>query len=122
MPELSRSRSKICRYLAVWGSLFLFTALCTGTALSATLVWDLVPGAKGYRVYWGTAQGSYPNNVNAGGATQYSLDRLPLADNTMYYITVTAYNSAGESGYATPVGYSPGDNTPPLPPKNPWVE
>jgi len=94
----------------------------SGTAMGATLVWDPVQEAQGYRVYWGTSPGNYPNSRDAGSATQYSLDSLPLADNTTYYLTVTAYNSAGESGYASPLSYSPGDNTPPLPPQNLWVQ
>ncbi len=104
------------------GCLFLLMALFVGPAFGATLVWDPVQGAQGYRVYWGTSQGNYPHSVDAGGATQYPLDNLPLADNTMYYLTVTAYNSAGESGYAAPLTYSPGDNTPPLPPEDLWVQ
>jgi len=119
---LSKLRRRNCQYLIGLGSLFLLTVFVVNPAIGATLVWDPVQSAQGYRVHWGTSQGTYPNSVDAGGATQYPLDSLPLADSTMYYLTVTAYNAAGESGYSTPVRYSPGDNTPPLPPKNPWVE
>lgn len=99
-----------------------FMLLFSGIALGATLVWDPVSGAQGYRVYWGTSRGNYPNSRDAGSSTRYNLDSLPLADNTSYYLTVTAYNSAGESGYAAPLGYSSGDNTPPLPPQSLWVQ
>lgn len=110
------------KHFAILGMALVFLLLFSGLALSATLVWDPVSGAQGYRVYWGTTLGNYPNSRDAGSATQYNLDSLPLADETTYYLTVTAYNSAGESGYATPLIYSPGDNTPPLPPQNVWVQ
>lgn len=103
-------------------TLLLLTAVLSSSAFGATLVWDSVQGAQGYRVYWGTSAGSYPNHIDVGNVTQYSLDKLPLADNTTYYVTVTAYNSAGESGYAAPLRYSPGDNTPPLPPQGVWLQ
>lgn len=102
--------------------MLLLLTVFSGFAFSATLVWDPVQGAQGYRVYWGTSKGSYPNHITVGDVTSYSLDKLPLADNTTYYITVTAYNSAGESGFAAPLTYSPGDNTPPLPPQGVWVQ
>jgi len=108
--------------LKILGMGTVFVLLFSGIALGATLVWDPVSGAQGYRVYWGTSPGSYPNSRDAGSSTRYDLDSLPLADDTTYYFTVTAYNSAGESGYATPLSYSPGDNTPPLPPQNVWVQ
>ena len=93
-----------------------------GSVFGATLVWDSVSSAEGYRVYWGTSLGNYPESRDVGSSTRYNLDSLPLADDTTYYFSVTAYNSAGESGYATPVRYSPGDNTPPLPPQSVWVQ
>ncbi|MBW2095974.1 MAG: fibronectin type III domain-containing protein [Deltaproteobacteria bacterium] len=110
------------KHLKTLGMGMAFVLLFSGFALGATLVWDPVPNAQGYRVYWGTSLGNYPNSRDAGSSTQYDLDSLPLADDTTYYLTVTAYNSAGESGYATPLSYSPGDNTPPLPPQNLWVQ
>jgi hypothetical protein len=121
-PELLRRRIQKCEILTGLGSLLLLVTLFAGPAFGATLVWDSVQGAQGYRVYWGTSKGNYPNKVDVGAATQYPVDSLPLADKTVYYITVTAYNAAGESGYATPVVYSPGDNTPPLPPTGLSVE
>lgn len=110
------------KHLKILGMGMVFVLLFSGIALGASLVWDPVSDAQGYRVYWGTSLGNYPNSRDAGSSTQYDLDSLPLADDTTYYLTVTAYNSAGESGYATPLSYSPGDNTPPLPPQSIWVQ
>jgi len=108
---------RVINYLKIAGMGIILVALFSGIALGASLVWDPVSGAQGYRVYWGTSAGNYPNSVDAGSATQYNLSNLPLADKTTYYLTVTAYNSAGESGYASPLSYSTGDNTPPSPPQ-----
>jgi hypothetical protein len=115
--ESGGDRMRVINYLKIAGMGIILVALFSGIALGASLVWDPVSGAQGYRVYWGTSAGNYPNSVDAGSATQYNLSNLPLADKTTYYLTVTAYNSAGESGYASPLSYSTGDNTPPSPPQ-----
>ena len=113
---------RVINYLKIAGMGIVFVALFSGIALGANLVWAPVDGAQGYRVYWGTSPGNYPNSRNTGSATQYNLSSLPLADKTTYYLTVTAYNSAGESGYASPLSYSTGDNTPPSPPQGVSVQ
>lgn len=48
----------------------------------------------GYRVYWGTSPGSYPNQVtlNNPGLTTYVVDNLVSGT---YYFAVTAFNSTG---------------------------
>jgi hypothetical protein len=115
--ESGGDRMRVVNYLKIAAMGIVFVALFSGIALGASLAWDPVSGAQGYRVYWGTSSGSYPNSRDVGSATQYNLNNLPLADKTTYYLTVTAYNSAGESGYASPLSYSTGDNTPPSPPQ-----
>jgi hypothetical protein len=115
--ENGGDRMRVINYLKIVGMGIVFVALFSGIAIGASLVWDPVQGAQGYRVYWGTSPGNYPNSRDAESATQYNLNNLPLADKTSYYLTVTAYNSAGESGYASPLSYSTGDNTPPSPPQ-----
>jgi hypothetical protein len=55
---------------------------------------------SGYRVYWGTALGNYPNSVtlNNAGLASYVVENL--APGT-YYFVVTALSSAGsESAYS----------------------
>src|SRR6185436_18116253 len=70
---------------------------------SATLTWvppttntdgSALTDLAGYKVYWGTSQGSYPNSTtlaNPGLAT-YVVSNLAPAT---YFFVVTAYNSAG---------------------------
>jgi len=56
-----------------------------------------------YRVYWGTAAGSYPNTVtlNNPGLATYVVEGLAPAT---WYFTVTAVNSAGvESSFSNVV-------------------
>jgi hypothetical protein len=74
---------------------------------SATLTWlpptQNVDGSPltnlaGYKVYWGTSPGSYPNSVtlNNPGLLTYVVDYLVSGT---YYFVVTAFNSTGaESG------------------------
>jgi Putative Ig domain len=81
-----------------------FSITVVGTASgSATLSWvpptqngDGSPLANlaGYRVYWGTTQGDYPNSVTLSnaGLTSYLVDQLVPAT---WYFVVTALNSNG---------------------------
>ena len=66
------------------------------------LRWDRLSGATGYNVYfWTVGNLNSPQVLNAGNP---STDYFPvngLANNTAYYFSVTAYNSAGhESGHS----------------------
>lgn len=84
---------------------------------AATLVWDSSNGVvEGYRVHYGTQPSSPSVSVDVGNNTQYNLEPLPLQENRSYYFCVTAYNSAGESPPCPEVVFTPGDNTPPVPP------
>jgi hypothetical protein len=102
--------------LAVSGVL-VFSA---GSALAgtATVAWDPVSDTDlaGYKVYYGTSSGVYPNVVDAGNVTTYTFTNL--TDCTLYYFTVKAYDTANNlstnysneiSGYARPTvgGVSP---------------
>lgn len=85
--------------------------------LAETIVWNTSSGAvDGYIVYWGTSPNDRSNSRNVGDSTQYDLNGLPLSEGVAYYLSVSAYNAAGESPPCTPVVFTPGDNTPPLPP------
>ncbi|MBD2844011.1 fibronectin type III domain-containing protein [Paenibacillus sp. IB182496] len=57
--------------------------------------WQSVPGAAGYRLYYGTASGSYTETVEVGN----NLGQLVtgLTPGATYYFTVKAYNGRGES-------------------------
>ncbi len=74
--------------------------ICCG-AVSATragsigLAWNAVPGAAGYRVYYGNASGHYTASKDVGAVTSTSLGGL--SDCSDWYVAVKAYNAAGES-------------------------
>ena len=62
-----------------------------------SLAWDNVshPELAGYRVYYGTSSGSYPQWVDTGTSPQVALDSL--ADCTNYYVAVKARGVDGTS-------------------------
>jgi hypothetical protein len=76
---------------------------------SATLSWtpptrntdgSALTNLAGYRIFWGTARGSYPNSVtlNNAGLTSYVVEQLTSGT---WYFVVTAINSAGaESSFS----------------------
>lgn len=82
-------------------------AVATG---SATLSWTSptqnddgspLTDLAGFKVYWGTSEGSYPNSVTLDnpGLTTYVVDNL-ISGNTYFFVT-TAFNSTGdESNYS----------------------
>lgn len=85
---------------------------------AATLVWDPnTDTVDGYKIYYGLSDSNPSNTIDVGNTTHYSLDSIPLSENTQYFFCVSAYNSAGESGRSDAVGFTPQDQTPPLPPK-----
>jgi len=86
------------------------TALsCTGdtntSGASATLAWDAVTGASGYRLYYGTAPGTYEQLAGQGldvaDCTTYTA--TGLGSGTVYYFAVTAYDGVAESSYSNEV-------------------
>ena len=79
--------------MALAGALIL--AASPAWAGSVTLSWDPVPDADraGYRIYYGTVSGTYPNNVDAGNVTTYTINNL--TDCTIYFFSVKAYDTAG---------------------------
>lgn len=110
---------QIGRAVVVWSiGIAVFFVLFIPTAGSAaTLVWDASSGTvDGYNVHYGTSSGNPSSMVDVGNTTQYDLNNLPLSEGITYYICVSAYNTAGESQPCAPVAFTPGDNTPPLPP------
>ena len=102
-------------------ALLMFLALSVpawaGTS-TVTLQWDppaIATDVVGYKVYRGTASGTYPQSFDAGPALTYTLSGL--ADGT-YYFVVTAYNAARyESEYSNEVSVSL-YSQPPAAPKN----
>jgi chitodextrinase len=82
------------------------TTLAPGT--SATLAWDAVTAANlsGYRIYYGTAPGTYLQSVghglNVGNVTTFTV--TGLSSGTRYYFAATAYDTSNsESAYSNEV-------------------
>jgi len=64
----------------------------------AHFTWQANPSSEnilGYRIYYGTTQGAYPNQVECGNVTDYKV--TDLVENVTYYLVVRAYNQYGES-------------------------
>jgi chitodextrinase len=75
---------------------------------SASLAWDSVTALNlsGYRVYFGTAPGTYLQSlgqgISVGNVTAYTI--AGLASGSQYYFTVTAFDTLGvESAYSNEV-------------------
>ena len=75
---------------------------------SASLAWDAVtiPNPSGYRVYFGTASGTYLQSIgqgiSVGNVTTYTI--TGLASGTRYYFAVTDFDTLGmESSYSNEV-------------------
>lgn len=78
-----------------------------GATAIVTLAWNApttnadgtpLTNLAGYKVYYGTASGSYTSTINVGKVTSYTINNL--ASGT-YYFAVTAYDTVGlESGYS----------------------
>ena len=93
---------------------FMIRAACIGalmaclTSVSAGtigLAWDASSGATGYRVYWGPSSGNYTNSQDVGNNTTTLLTNVANCTDTFF--AVTAYNSAGESGYSNEIANWP---------------
>jgi Fibronectin type III domain len=98
---------------------FIFLLLPVSEVFAAPmLAWEASSGeVTGYKVYYGTAQGTYNQNKNVGNVTQYSLSSLPLTEKQTYYFVARAYNAAGESGNSNMVSWTVPDYTAPMPPQ-----
>jgi hypothetical protein len=86
-------------------------------AAQVELAWDpsLGPDLMGYKVYYGTATGSYSYAVDVGPSTGCLVSGL--LDDMTYYFATTAYNSFKiESVFSNEVSHvtrAPSDTTPP---------
>jgi hypothetical protein len=59
------------------------------------LEWDRVPGATGYRLYYGIATGEYTDSLDVGLRTRATLQGL--SNCRTWYMALKPYNSVGES-------------------------
>ena len=80
----------------------------SGDSNSATLSWDAVsdPGLSGYRIYYGTAPGTYDqargSGYEVGATTTFTV--TGLAAGRRYYFVATAFDASNnESPYSNEV-------------------
>ena len=82
------------------------------------LRWEASSGeVYGYRIYYGTGEGDYTQDVDVGDVTHYAIENLQLDSGATYYFVVRAYNSYGEGEASNAVSYStgePADTTAPV--------
>jgi hypothetical protein len=77
-------------------------------AAQVTLAWDAnsEPDLSGYKLYYGTSPGTYPNVMSLGLVTTYTVTNL--TDGVAYYFALTALDTEGfESGKSNEVSYTP---------------
>ncbi len=104
--EIAKLRAEVATLKSALTALTARVAALEGTKPvtgSATLDWapNTEPDLAGYRVYHGTASGSYGPAVDVGLATTYTISNLRAGT---HYFTVTAYDSSGnESARAVEV-------------------
>jgi hypothetical protein len=72
----------------------------TSTA-TATLAWDATSAVTGYRIYFGTQSGTYPQSLDVGNVTTYTV--TGLSSGTRYYFAATAYDENTESNLSNEV-------------------
>jgi fibronectin type 3 domain-containing protein len=103
IPEISKYYN-----LLLFFSVLLILTFPTGKALAAdiTLAWDhnLEPDLAGYKLYLGNSPRNYPQVIDLGLTTQFTI--TDLIDGVVYFFTLTAYNQKGfESSFSNEVRY-----------------
>ena len=89
---------------------FNIAVVATATG-AATLTWNppttntdgsALTDLTGYKIYWGTTQGSYPNSVtvNSPGISSYVVTNLVAS--TYFFVVTSLSASGGESAYSAP--------------------
>ena len=70
----------------------------TNVALNSTISWNAIANATGYFISIGTTSGgtNFVNNFDNGNSTTFN-PTTDFAQNTMYFVTITPYNSAGNA-------------------------
>ena len=92
---------------AIRTACIVFVVLAVSPLFAGTigLSWSPSPGARGYRVLWGSSPGVYSDTLDVGDTTSTVL--TTVGDCANWYFAVTAYNFAGESGPSSEVNSWP---------------
>lgn len=85
---METARRRACHVLVA--SLAIASPAAAG---SIGLAWNPVPGATGYRVYYGSRSGDYTSSIDAGATNRADLSNL--SDCTTYFVAVKAYGPGG---------------------------
>jgi hypothetical protein len=97
----------------------LFFATSAAFCATVKVSWDpnSEPDLAGYKIYHGTASGSYGNPVDVGNVTEHLMQVTPQYGTT-YYFALTAYDTSGnESGYSDEASVFVPDGSAPAKPK-----
>ncbi|WP_379316564.1 RCC1 domain-containing protein [Paenibacillus puldeungensis] len=73
----------------------------------ATIKWDAVPGATGYKIYQSTTSGSYGAEPVTVAGSEYSYEATGLTNGTTYYFVIKATNEGGDSPSSSEVSAIP---------------
>ncbi len=87
-------------------SLILFLFHSNAFSAQVMLAWDpnIEPDLAGYKMYYGTSSGNYPNIVDVGKYTNCTVS--DLEEGKTYYFATTAYDTYGyESGFSNEVSH-----------------
>jgi hypothetical protein len=71
-----------------------------GGALDAAWLPSLHPDLAGYKLFWGTASGTYTDSLTLGRVTSCRISGLQ--NGTRYYATISAFDSLGHEGGRAP--------------------
>ena len=88
--------------------MLLLGLIAEAQAAQVTLAWDAnsEPDLSGYKLYYGTSSGNYPNTISLGLVTTDTVTNL--TDGVTYYFALTAFDAEGfESGKSNEVSYTP---------------
>ena len=98
---------KLLHIIFLTAFLYLCLPLSDVHSAEVTLAWDAntSPGIAGYKVYYGSASGSYSYVIDVGNVTSYTVPNLQ--EGMTYYFVMTDYDNSGqESGYSNQVSNS----------------
>ena len=119
MHRFSISSLFIRSFFGIAASFFVLFLPLEAHGASLTLAWDSNTDANlaGYKVYYGTASGSYSIVVDVGNCTSLTISSLEAGKT--YFFAATAYAASGEeSGKSNEIRYDtpvPGGNLSPVP-------